>query len=304
MFETMKIKALQAFKLVMEEGSLLQAGLSMGLSEAAISRLITELEQTSGLQLFDRSKRQLSPTKEARMFYVSATNALSKVDQLTEHARDIRSGDSSRLSVAVTPEAFNIIFATAVSRFTQEYPRVNIKISIIPSEQLQLITKSDEYDVGFSLLPIFSPAVETEQILTTAAMGLVSINHPLAANAELTPHDIVNERLITLSSNNLLRIRWEEWFRSSGIQLCHTIELDSYLGLNQLIMTGAGITVSDTLSLDYLDQTRIKLIPLKNAFENTYGIVRPHPHERKRTTTVEFENTLKSMALRYEETSA
>ncbi|WP_145975925.1 LysR family transcriptional regulator, partial [Ruegeria atlantica] len=65
----MNIKALRAFRATLSEGTLVAASEILHLSQPAISRLISGLEAELGLTLFDRSGRNLTPTREGLAFY-------------------------------------------------------------------------------------------------------------------------------------------------------------------------------------------------------------------------------------------
>ena len=55
--------------MVMETGSVTQAGKLLYISQPAVSRLIADLEEHVNFQLFDRRKKRLIPTVEAKLLY-------------------------------------------------------------------------------------------------------------------------------------------------------------------------------------------------------------------------------------------
>jgi len=85
----MKTRTLKAFSLVVSQGSLLSAARALELSEPAVSRLMRELEADCGLQLFDRSNRQLVLTDEGVKFHREVQRVLEGIEQLPALASDI-----------------------------------------------------------------------------------------------------------------------------------------------------------------------------------------------------------------------
>jgi DNA-binding transcriptional LysR family regulator len=62
-----RLRDLHIFLTVSQRGSISQAAAHLGVSQPAVSGAIAELEQTLGVQLFDRSTRGVTPTMYARV---------------------------------------------------------------------------------------------------------------------------------------------------------------------------------------------------------------------------------------------
>jgi len=60
-----RLRQLEAFRAVMQSGSVSRAAQRMYLSQPAVTKLLRGLEDETGLPLFDRSRRHLQPTPEA-----------------------------------------------------------------------------------------------------------------------------------------------------------------------------------------------------------------------------------------------
>ena len=64
----MKLIRLQAFKEVINAGTVTEASRRLKCSQPRISRLISELEEDIGFPLFRREKQRLVPTTEGKLF--------------------------------------------------------------------------------------------------------------------------------------------------------------------------------------------------------------------------------------------
>jgi DNA-binding transcriptional LysR family regulator len=62
------LKGLNAFRAVMEAGTLTDAAMRLEVTQPAVSRLIANLEYETGLTLFRRQRQRLVPTAEAEVF--------------------------------------------------------------------------------------------------------------------------------------------------------------------------------------------------------------------------------------------
>ena len=80
-----RLTALQVFRRVAERGSFADAGRSLGLSPAAISKNIAELEAHVGTRLIQRTTRRMALTEEGRLYLEHVTRAL---DALADAQRE------------------------------------------------------------------------------------------------------------------------------------------------------------------------------------------------------------------------
>ena len=71
----MNLKQLEAFKAIMSTGSTIGAATRMGLSQSAVSRLLSQLEEALGFALFLRKKGRLMATPEAEELLAEVAEA-------------------------------------------------------------------------------------------------------------------------------------------------------------------------------------------------------------------------------------
>ena len=75
--------------MVMETGSVTQAGKLLYISQPAVSRLIADLEEHVNFQLFDRRKKRLIPTVEAKLLYDEVEKAFIGLSSIEDTAQSI-----------------------------------------------------------------------------------------------------------------------------------------------------------------------------------------------------------------------
>ena len=102
----MKLRQLEALRAVVASGTTTQAADLLGLTQSAISRLITQLETELGLNIFDRRHGRLRITPEGQLFYDVVKKLLSGVDQITADLRKQGDGLATMVTLIVTSELF------------------------------------------------------------------------------------------------------------------------------------------------------------------------------------------------------
>ena len=74
-----KLKLMKTFRLVVEEGTISRAACKLGISKAAASKQLLDLENKFNAQLFYRSTHKLKLTHTGRLFYESLGNVFTAV---------------------------------------------------------------------------------------------------------------------------------------------------------------------------------------------------------------------------------
>ena len=86
------------FTAVVDAGSFVGAAEALGLSRAAVSRLVGELESRLGVRLLHRTTRRLSLTDEGRIFHLRCKAVLAEVEE-AEAEVSARSGAARGLRI-------------------------------------------------------------------------------------------------------------------------------------------------------------------------------------------------------------
>ncbi len=83
----LNLRQIEAFKAVIEHGTVSAAASVLHVSQPAISKLIANLEADAALRLFDRFKRRLTPTEPGIRLYAEVDRIFSGVQEV-ENAVD------------------------------------------------------------------------------------------------------------------------------------------------------------------------------------------------------------------------
>ena len=104
-------RQVDAFRTVVSTGSVTEAASVLGISQPAVSRLLTDMEKEVGFKLFSRVGRNLVPTAESRLLGEEVKRALSGLERIKDAARSIRSFKNAQLRVVTTP-TFSSLLST------------------------------------------------------------------------------------------------------------------------------------------------------------------------------------------------
>ena len=126
----MNLKQLEAFQAIMTTGSTIGAATRMGLSQSAVSRLLTQLEDHLGLALFLRRKGRLMATPEAEELLGQVAELVDNLQRVQRMADELRLGHSRRslLKVAVPTSMSQHLLPRIVAEFMQGREDVVVEV--------------------------------------------------------------------------------------------------------------------------------------------------------------------------------
>src|SRR5258705_10365845 len=93
---------LKVFHAAAEAGSFTHAGELLGLSQTAVSRQVSALEQELTVALFHRHARGLILTEQAELFYRTAHEVFMKLESAPANLPDRRDGPNTDLQSTTT----------------------------------------------------------------------------------------------------------------------------------------------------------------------------------------------------------
>ena len=274
-YRRMNIKALRAFRATLSEGSLAAASRVLNLSQPAVSRLISGLEGELRLTLFDRSKRNLTPTPEGFAFFREAGRILDNLDEVPRIAAEIRAGRTEKLRVVAMPRVAQALASPAVAKFVQQFPGIGVRLDVRARREAGKWLAGREYDIGIGALPVDHPDIRTELLLRVRAQAIVSIDHPLANSTEISVDDLDGEPMIRLMHGLLLRDQLDDMFQSAGLTPKPSCEVASSALACALVADGGGVTIADELVAAQVDANRIRLIPITPERWMSFGLLFP-----------------------------
>lgn len=125
-----KIDQMRAFQAVVDSGGFSRATERMGMSRAAISRHILDLEDRLGVRLLNRTTRQMSLTEVGGSFYEKCCRILEEIDHAERSVSESSFGPTGTLRV-VAPVNYGLSdLGEAVVEFMRQFPLIQLDLSL------------------------------------------------------------------------------------------------------------------------------------------------------------------------------
>ena len=122
----MDLRRLRTFVTVAERGSVSKAALALHITQPALSRQISSLEEELGFALFERTGRRLLLTARGEQLVGDCRSLLTHAAVLSERAGALRRGDIHTLRIAASAITIEGLFPTFLGRYAKRHPDVKL----------------------------------------------------------------------------------------------------------------------------------------------------------------------------------
>ncbi|MGE0557441.1 MAG: LysR substrate-binding domain-containing protein [Burkholderiales bacterium] len=261
----MNVRALRLFRLVVTTGSLSAAADNLSLSTSAASRLIAILENETRLQLFHRTRRRLTLTRQGEVFYREAEHILAGFDEIPRIVADIRSRSQGQLRLVTAPRIGQGLVSPALAQFRREHPDIRVSVDMQSRFGIEGSVGTRLYDLGIISLPVSHPLVEIENkpLFRVRVEAMLPEKHRLAARRAVTAQDLAAEPLLGLWPGQRWRKQVDDFFGSGGVRPQYAVETRSSLMACQLVRDGVGVALLDRICAQAIDLNGIVMRPLE-----------------------------------------
>lgn len=167
-----RFTALQVFRHVAELNSFAEAGRRLGLSPAAISKNIAQLEAHVGARLINRTTRRMALTEEGRLYLDHVVRGLDAFSEADRALCPIKTGPSGTLRVSAPMTVTLTRLSAAIPHFLSRYPDLVLDLHL-DDRRVDLIGE------GYDLVIRGSDNLEDSSLV---ARKLTVMSHVLCAS--------------------------------------------------------------------------------------------------------------------------
>lgn len=154
---------LRVFHAVAEAGSFTRAGEALNLSQSAVSRQISSLEESLSVTLFHRHARGLIVTEQGELLFRAVREVFAKLAMAEAQLTESKERPKGTLKVTATIGLGSTWLAPRIGEFIEIYPDVAVDL-VLDDQELDLSMR--EADVAIRLLPPRQPELIQRHLMT------------------------------------------------------------------------------------------------------------------------------------------
>jgi DNA-binding transcriptional LysR family regulator len=255
-----RLTNLEVFNKVVETGSFTAAAEKLGLSRAAVSKHVKDLEGRLGVRLLNRTTRKVSPTEMGRAYYERTTRILADLGE-ADHAVNVMQTEPKGKLKITAPGSFGAKAIASISAdFLVQYPEIQLELGL--NDRVV-----DIVEEGFDLAVRIGELTDSSLI----ARRLAPFRRILVASPEYVQRHGEPKAVQDLRNHNCIRYQFPG--RPPGWRLIgpdgreHSVEVAGNFTVNSgavvvdAVVKGLGIALVPTFSaVDHLCAKRLVAI--------------------------------------------
>lgn len=252
---------------VAEHHSFTRAAEVLYISQPSLSQQIKQMEDLLGVQLLDRTGRNVRLTAAGEVYVHHARRALGELDAAKRAIHELHDLSRGSVRLAMTPIT-DYLTTPLLERFNARYPGITVSTLEMPQNDIPTALAEDRVDIGIA----FSSTLSTEQcsdeidskILFIETLSLaVGHGHRLAGhNGPLSKHALEQEPLVMFNTDYELRRHIDQYCLEQGIKLPIAIDATSLSVIVEIVRLGRLATIlPDTIACAQHGLHSMSLLP-------------------------------------------
>lgn len=204
---------LRVFHAVAEAGSFTHAGNTLHLSQSAVSRQISALEENLRVPLFHRHARGLILTEQGELLYRTARDVFSKVAMTEAMLAESRERPTGPLTVSATVGFSTIWLTPRIVEFIDVYPEISVTLLALDHD---VDLSMREADVAIRMRAPTQPDLVQRHLMTVHVHAYAAPAYLKEWGRPTCSEDLDRHRLIVYSEGPLTRITDPNWLLRNG----------------------------------------------------------------------------------------
>ncbi|BDT68117.1 HTH-type transcriptional regulator DmlR [Comamonadaceae bacterium OS-1] len=194
-----KLKAMQTFVQIADQGSLTAAALALGTSLPAVVRALAALEADLGVRLFQRTTRRIALTEEGRRHLDSCRQVLATLQEAEASLKADAREPAGQLTITAPVQFGQMHVAPAVTRFVQRYPQMRCSV-LLYDRVVNLLEEG--IDVGIRIGPLEDSSLVAHTLGHIRRVVVASPDYLARAGVPRHPKDLLRANCVRRTGNN------------------------------------------------------------------------------------------------------
>lgn len=235
---------LRIFHAVAEAGSFTHAGETLNLSQSAISRQISALEQSINVPLFHRHARGLKLTEQGEDLYLTAHDVFHKVAMTVARLTESKEQAEGPLKITTTVGFGSVWLTPRIKEFMDLYPEIDVTITLDYDDHNLAMR---EADVAIRLTPPRQSDLVQRHLMNIHYKVYASPEYIQEHGMPKTPEELDNHNLVTFGdevgdqTDLLPALNFLQGAGAKGKRRKPVLQVNNIYGIYRAVRSGVGI---------------------------------------------------------------
>jgi DNA-binding transcriptional LysR family regulator len=233
---------LRVFHAVAEAGSFTHAGEALNLSQSAVSRQISALEESLSVPLFHRHARGLILTEQGELLFRTAREVFAKLAMSESLISESKDRPKGPLKITTTVAFGSIWLTPRIHEFLDLYPEIQVSL-VVDDSELDLSMR--EADVAIRMTPPRQPDLIQRHLVSVQEHIYGLPEYLKKHGTPKTPEDLDDHRLIIYGDDSRPPVPGLNWLLDAGAKPGKDrrpiLSVNNSYGMLRAVLSGLGL---------------------------------------------------------------
>lgn len=239
----MNLKSLKVFCDIVSRRSFSRAAEVNGISQSGASQVVSHLESRLGVQLIERSKRPLVPTREGQVFYDGCRKLIARYDALEDEVRTLHHDVAGRVRVAAIYSVGLHHMSRYVQEFMSRHPKANVRLEYLHPERVLELVEQGQADIGIISYPRSSRVIEAEPWREEPLVLVCAPNNALAGRVQFSLAELDGQRMVGFDPGLVIRHEIDRVLAAHDVEPDVVMEFDNIETIKRAVEIDAGVAL-------------------------------------------------------------
>jgi DNA-binding transcriptional LysR family regulator len=242
------LMSLRLFVSVVNLGSLTHGAKEFGISLAAASKRISELETHVGQALLVRGKKGVVPSAAGQAMYRHSVELVGRLAQLSHAMADFHQGAYGHLRIWANPSAFAHFLPHMMSLMSKHHPQIRMELEDVLSHEVVRTVISGGAELGVIAENTPSEGLQTLLCEEDELVLITPAQHPLHGELAVCLQDILSHDLVGMNTSTSLMRQINGQASLSGQTARLRVQVRGFDTMCKMVAAGVGVAILPHLS--------------------------------------------------------
>lgn len=260
------LKQLRYYSVAARYTSLRQAARELRISQPSLSAQLSALEETLGVELFERNRSGIYLTPLGRDLLKETHTAIEAVNVIAESANFATKGPTGTFRLGVTPSIGPYALPWILPTLHEEYKNMKLFVREEVYTNLAVGLIDGKYDLIFTTLPLDDPSITVMPLLREPIYLVTSNTHSFANKTSVKGIELKGEEILTIEEHHQFYKQVEDLCTKFQAKLMRDYEGTSLDAIRQMVYMEMGIAFMPALYLrsEIKDRDNLHILSLED----------------------------------------
>ncbi|WP_278336200.1 LysR substrate-binding domain-containing protein [Romboutsia lituseburensis] len=168
------------------------------------------------------------------------------------------------LTLGIPPVIGSVYFTSAVAKFKQEHPDIDIQIVEEGANNIKCRIVDESIELGAVIFPVEEDNIIASQIVSGDIMLAISTDHPLANRESIDMKELKDERFIVFNENFMMYDKTINACKDSGFEPNIVMKMSQWDFILEMVALNYGIAMMPKPIVQRYKMNGINMIPISN----------------------------------------